>query len=66
MPQGSIFFPHISLAYKQPGTFNAEEISEKFDRGLLKPTNFNRLVLMETSGQAGDWHLCCEFPACGR
>lgn len=54
------FDPHISLAYKQASEFNAEQIIATLDNQLLNSMLFNRVVLMETSGEIKDWYVTSE------
>lgn len=55
------FFPHISLAYIDPQSFDAQaEISQLTKRLLLK-TRYDRLTLMETSQEQKDWKKIREF-----
>ena len=48
--------PHISLAYKNPDEFDADLLCRELDTTLLSPMTFNRIAMMDTSGQIHQWH----------
>ncbi len=54
------FDPHISLAYKRASEFDAKEIIATLDTQLLNSMLFNRVALIETSGEIKDWYVASE------
>lgn len=60
-PSSAGFFPHISLAYLDPTSFDASSQIKQLDKRLLQKIHGNRLVLMETSGDQNSWKQILEL-----
>ncbi len=57
----TVFFPHVSLAYLDPRSFNADNEITHLDDSLLLDTRYDRLVLMATNGKQKDWAKILEI-----
>lgn len=55
MPK-TTYQPHISLAYKNPDEFDADLLCKNLDTTLLLPMTFNRIAVLNTSGQIHQWY----------
>lgn len=60
LPISAHFFPHISLAYLEPSSFDAPSQIKQLDKQLLHLMHCDRLVLMETSGNQPSWSQVLE------
>lgn len=55
------FFPHISLAYIDPRSFDAQAEIAQLDSQLLLKRRHDRLILMETTQEQKNWKKIREF-----
>lgn len=65
-PASLSFFPHVSLAYLEPSTFDAPSAITQLNKQLLKNIIADRLLLMETSGNQDSWNKILELKLGGR